>query len=100
MITHEIVRWKCAKPRIKGGSHEHRLEIFNRTLDNVLKHGAFTIGEEYYVQGIPEKGVLIGIQEDIKFAGWDGLKVKIMELWFSETNVLDVFHPSDLKRAK
>ena len=99
MITHEIVRWK-AKPRLKGGSHEHRLEIFNRTLDNVLKHGAFTMGEEYYVQGIPERGVLIGIQEDIKFAGWDGLKVKIMELWFSETNVLDVFHPSDLKRAK
>lgn len=98
MITHEIVRWK-AKPRLKGGSHEHRTEIFNRTLENILRFDSFIIGGEYHVRGVKEKGVLIGIQENIMFAEWDGLKVKIMEMWFSETNVLDIFHPSDLTKV-
>lgn len=94
MITHSIHAHHSV--HIPTKIEEHRTRIFERTL-NKLNTAVFYEGGNFKIKGTSKTGVLIYICQKINEVEWDGLKVKLLELWFPDTQTTDLFHPSDLK---
>lgn len=97
MITHSITVYH--KPIQEPGNFSHRERIFERTLAK-LDQSVFYEGGTYITSRSKEKGTLIYICQKIQEVEWDGLKVKLLELWFPDSQTTHLFHPSDLKEIK
>lgn len=100
MLTHEIVRYSVPpvkKQKFRAGSDEHRMFIFSRTLEETRGNKRYRPGRAFKVRGKDEHGILMDIIDDIRFAEWEGLKVKFIELYFCKEQDTALYHPSDLK---
>jgi hypothetical protein len=93
-----LVQYKThGKPKVVAGSELHMRGIHAGLCRNVTSDPKFECGNEFRAKGKKGKGVLIGYQERFEEAEWDGMKCKLIELWFAEDNDFGLFHPSDLK---
>lgn len=96
MIVYSISHPEIKKNKLDAGSNEHKEFIFNKTIKKTNQEN-YILGHSYQVNGRKQKGTLVYICENAKEAEWEGLKVKLMELWFSDDETTIMYHPSDLK---
>jgi hypothetical protein len=74
------------------------MHILQRHLKSVWNDGRYRNGAEWYVPKIKEKGMIIGMVEQVDEAEWDGLKAKFIELYFPSLQTSYLYHPSDLRK--
>jgi hypothetical protein len=87
-----------SKPKYIIGSVGHREFLITKSIEYAIAQN-YDYGDEFTAHGHKGVGCLINIEDEIDTVEWDGLKVKFMELWFSEENDFALFHPSDLKKV-
>lgn len=98
MIIHKIDAYpEPPLSRKERKKQKHRETIFSRTKEKL--GDKFSLGETYLVKNTGETGTLIYIYDDLKEVLWDGMKVKFLELWFADSQLTDLYHPSDLEKC-
>ena len=104
MLTFEITKHerfsKKNKPKFVNGSFDHRAYILSRHVRSVRNDKRYRNGEEWYVPDIREKGIIIGMLDQVHEVEWDGLKAKFIEVYFSGKETSYLYHPSDLRKKQ
>lgn len=93
MIVHSIT---IHSPKWVPKNERRRNAIFERSLRK-LDPNTYFLGQNFKVKGTPVGGTLIYICKNIDEAEWDGMKLKFLELWISDTQLVELYHPSDLE---
>jgi len=96
MIVHSIFQTVVKKNKYVAGSDAHKEFIFRKTLEK-MDQEKYILGHSYTVKGKKERGNLVYICERLDEVEWEGLKIKILEVWFPGEGTTTMYHPSDLK---
>lgn len=86
------------KPTFRAGSKEHKEAIFKGVLSQAKLSKNCVPFTKVYIKGRKHTpGVVFDIEEDISLIRWEGLKACCVEIYFSDDQEFEFFHPSDIK---
>ncbi len=103
MLTLEINKYQPPKQPEKNryvvGSDEHKEYIFQRNALALAQNDSFYIGCKVRSKWHSGIGQVMGVCGSVKECEWDGLKVRLVEVFFpkeKEEHMFALFHPSEI----